>query len=168
MERLIDTLLHYSRLGRAEQAITDVDLERTLHEVYATLSERLDKVELRQPRPLPTLRCDAACIAEVFQNLLSNAIKYNDKAERWVEVGYLGDQGEGHHFYVSDNGIGIPQAHQGQLFHIFRRLHADNAYGGGNGAGLTIVKKIVERHNGRIWVESREGEGSAFHFTLNL
>lgn len=166
LENLVDTLLHYSRLGRAEQAIANVDLERTLHEVCATLGERLAGVELRQPRPLPTLRCDSTCIAEVFQNLLANAAKYNDKAQRWVEVGYLGDQGEGHHFYVSDNGIGIPERHLERVFHIFKRLHADNEYGGGNGAGLTIVKKIVERHDGRIWVESKEGQGSAFHFTL--
>jgi light-regulated signal transduction histidine kinase (bacteriophytochrome) len=84
---------------------------------------------------------------------------------------------EGHHiplsdeaartvFYVKDNGIGIPQEHWSSVFRVFRRLHPRNAYGGGSGAGLTIAKKIVERHRGAIWLDSTVGEGSTFYFTL--
>ena len=118
-------------------------------------------VEMRVPRPLPTLRCDKVRVAEVFRNLISNAIKYNDKPVKWIEVGY-----EAQAFYVSDNGIGVREKHLDAIFRIFKRLHARDKYGGGTGMGLSIVKKIVERHGGRIWVKSKFGEGSRFNFTL--
>jgi light-regulated signal transduction histidine kinase (bacteriophytochrome) len=121
--------------------------------------------------------CDPVQVSEVFSNLISNAIKYNDKVDKWVEIGFLDsvadreieDNSESTTpivFYVRDNGIGIREKHLDAIFRIFKRLHTQNKYGGGTGAGLTIAKKIVERHDGRIWVESRYGEGSTFYFTL--
>ena len=121
-----------------------------------------------------------------FGNLITNAIKYNDKPQKWVEIGYyeqdslddlrapreldtgctLQTQQKFTVFYVCDNGIGIQEKHQDAIFRIFKRLHGRDRFGGGMGAGLTIVKKIVERHQGRIWVESTYGEGSTFHFML--
>ncbi|MBA3923409.1 MAG: cyanobacterial phytochrome A, partial [Nostocaceae cyanobacterium] len=108
-----------------------------------------------------------------FTNLIGNAIKYNDNAEKWVEIGFIeaktvsnGDQIT-HTFYIRDNSIGIPPQHLERIFEIFKRLHPQDQYGGGTGAGLTIVRKIVERHDGKIWVESTPGEGSTFYFTLS-
>jgi light-regulated signal transduction histidine kinase (bacteriophytochrome) len=92
-------------------------------------------------------------------------MKYNDKAEKWIEIG-CENGSRPPVFYVRDNGIGIPPKHVESIFRIFKRLHAREKYGGGTGAGLTIAKKIVERHNGRIWVESAQGEGTTFYFTL--
>jgi len=167
MEVLIDSLLQYSRLGRVDLAIDDVDLNETVAEVLDNLDINLkaDKVDVSIPRPLPTVRCDRVRVGEIFHNLIVNGVKYNDKPQKRVEIGYE----NGHQppvFYVRDNGIGIPEKHHDAIFRIFKRLHARDRFGGGTGAGLTIVKKIVERHNGGIWVESDPGEGSTFYFTL--
>ena len=105
-------------------------------------------------------------MGEIFANLIVNAVKYNDKPQKWIEIGTTRDGGEAPVFYVRDNGIGIPEKHHDAVFRIFKRLHGRDKFGGGTGAGLTIVKKIVERHHGRIWLESSPGEGTTFFFTL--
>jgi signal transduction histidine kinase len=168
METLIDSLLQFSRLGRVDLAIDRVDLNEIVAEILDSLaiSLREERVEVRVPRPLPTVRADRVRVGEIFHNLIVNAMKYNDKAERWIEVGWRENPGGPPVFYVRDNGIGIPEKHQEAVFRIFKRLHGRDKFGGGTGAGLTIVKKIVERHHGRIWVESSPGEGTAFYFTL--
>jgi signal transduction histidine kinase len=184
---------------------------------------------VRVPRPLPTVQSDPILLGELFMNLLTNALKYNDKTEKWVEVGVVetgdrrhetgdtrqetrdretGDRETGDRetrdwetgdgvaasveqgfpitdpvsrvsclvsrvscllspvFYVRDNGIGIPLERQKEIFQIFRRLHERGAYGGGVGAGLTIAQQIVERHGGRLWLESTPGMGTTFYFTV--
>ena len=174
MEDLIDSLLHYSRLGRAELSRQTTNLNELARQSIDTLkiSQPQSSIEFRLPRPLPKVSCDRTQINELFTNLLTNAIKYNDKAEKWVEIGFTqsgkGDPEDPLHyiFYVRDNGIGIPPQHLERVFQIFKRLHTQDQYGGGTGAGLTIVQKIVERHGGKIWVESTLGEGSTFYFTL--
>ncbi len=182
MENLINSLLHYSRLGRAELLRQPTDLNTVVKTAIATLnmSQPDQSVDFRVPRPLPIVSCDRNLINELFTNLISNAVKYNDNPEKWVELGFI-EPGliepessigketvatEDITFYVRDNGIGIPEQHLDKIFGIFRRLHAQDAYGGGTGVGLTIVKKIIERHGGTIWVTSRLGEGSTFYFTL--
>jgi len=171
MENLIETLLYYSRVGRLDLATSDTDLGAVLAEVLDSLQVGIEEeeVEIRVPAPLPTLRCDRARVGEIFRNLITNAAKYNDKPEKWVEIGYHNAAPAGGVppvFYVRDNGIGIRPKHQESIFRIFKRLHGRDKFGGGAGAGLTIVKKIVERHGGRIWVESEEGVGTTFYFTL--
>lgn len=166
MEDLINSLLHFSRLGRVDLNLQSVDLNIVVGNVLDMLSISKEmQVEIRIPRPLPTILCDRIQIAELFTNLISNAMKYNDKAEKWIEIGFLGDQGSDI-FYIRDNGIGIRERHLDNIFRIFKRLHGPSQFGGGTGAGLTIAKKIVERHGGRIWVESTYGKGSTFYFTL--
>lgn len=168
MEALIDSLLHFSRVGRVELSTRPTDLNELVRAALESLQITLreEKVEIRVPRPLPTVRCDRVRVGEVFHNLITNAIKYNDKPAKWVEVGCQEAAGRPTVFHVRDNGIGIPQKHHEAIFRIFKRLHGRDKYGGGTGAGLTIVKKIVARHGGRIWVESRPGEGTTFYFTL--
>jgi light-regulated signal transduction histidine kinase (bacteriophytochrome) len=167
MEDLIDSLLHFSRLGRVDLSMKPTNLNSLIQEILDLLSARIEEtnVEIRIPRPLPTVYCDRIQIGEVFNNLIVNAIKYNDKDQKWIEIGYL-DQSNPVIFYVQDNGIGIRDKHFDAIFRIFKRLHAPHKYGGGTGAGLTIAKKIVERHGGKIWLESTYGEGSKFYFTL--
>ncbi len=168
MEDLINSLLHFSRLGRVELAIYPTNLNQVLQQVLDLLRARIEEtgVHIEIPRPLPIIECDRIQVTEVFTNLISNAIKYSDRADKWVEVGYLDNQQQATVFYVRDNGIGIKEQYLDNIFRIFKRLHGHNHYGGGTGAGLTIVKKIVERHGGKIWVESTFGSGSTFYFTL--
>ncbi len=180
MENLIESLLHFSRLGRVELFMQPIDLNEALKNALDVLriNHTSEALEIRIPRPLPVVLCDPTQINELFTNLISNAIKYNNKAQKWVEIGYLdADSAQltdrltktsAHHpiFYVRDNGIGILEKHLGTIFQIFKRLHASSKYGGGTGAGLTIVRKIVERHHGKIWVESIADVGSTFYFTL--
>ncbi len=190
MDALIESLLHYSRVGRVDLSFRTTDLNQLLAEVLELLKPLIDEVqaEIRIPRPLPTIDCDQVRVREVFHNLISNALKYNVRDHRWVEIGYddtgsyrdrlklqpsiiLDDPSSQPEtapvvLYVQDNGIGIRDKHFEVIFRIFRRLHARDAFGGGTGSGLTIAKKIIERHGGHIWVESVYGEGSKFCFTL--
>ena len=184
MEDLINSLLHYSRLGRAELHLHLTDMNELLAGVLDVLRVSLGKeqVEFRIPRSLPQINCDRTQVSELFTNLISNGIKYNDKTDKWIEIGfldaddpiarqkyleYLEDKELPIIFYIRDNGIGIREKHLDTIFRIFKRLHGQNKYGGGTGAGLTIAKKIVERHGGEIWVESVYRKGSAFYFTLS-
>jgi signal transduction histidine kinase len=173
MEDLINSLLHFCRLGQEQLACEDTDLSAVVQEVLQLLHITLTQqgTDVRLPRPLPVVRCDQARVREVFHNLILNAIKYNDKPHKWVEIGWCHATVEAtgqpaYTFYVRDNGIGIRPQHTETIFAMFKRLHPRDAYGEGTGAGLTIVKRVVERHGGTIWVESIHGEGSTFFFTL--
>ncbi|MGL5877887.1 MAG: ATP-binding protein, partial [Xenococcaceae cyanobacterium] len=182
MENLINSLLHFSRLGRTELSMQKTDLNESIENVIDTLKIgfKEEPIEINIPRPLPIVMCDRVLIGEVFTNLISNAIKYNNNDRKWVEIGWYDEdrskalpslyEGQNRNdrivFYIKDNGIGIREKHQETIFRIFKRLHAAQKYGGGTGAGLTIVKKIIERHGGRIWVESVYGQGSTFFFSL--
>ena len=164
---LIDRLLAYSRIGRTELAVELADVDNILGNVAEDLKPFLEsqRVELRRANKLPKVVCNPLRVGEILQNLIVNGAKYNDKAEKWVEVG-CDENGDIPVFYVRDNGIGIAPQHQENVFRIFKRLHEQSRYGGGTGAGLTIVKKIIERHGGRIWLESAPGEGTTFYFIL--
>jgi len=173
MENLINSLLHFSRLGRVELVMRRTNLQELVESVIEVLKiglKETNNVDIHICQRLPDIKCDRIQISEVFTNLISNAIKYNDKANKLVEIGFLEQQEATNQstitFYVRDNGIGIREKHLDNIFRIFKRLHAASQYGGGTGAGLTIAKKIVERHGGKIWVESTYGEGSTFYFTL--
>jgi two-component system, chemotaxis family, sensor kinase Cph1 len=176
METLINALLRLSQLGQAQLRLEATDLNELVNqviEVFRASQQNSHLMDIRVPRPLPTIQCCQVLVNEVFSNLIGNAFKYNDKAERWVEIGYLD---AGLHlsnqtcvtpvFYIRDNGIGIPEHHLETIFRLFKRLHSQEKYGGGAGAGLAIVKKIIELHEGRIWVESTLTVGSAFYFAL--
>lgn len=169
LESLIDSLLSYSRVGRVDYAVRRVDLHDLVLETIDLLKPSLEQrnARVKIPGRLPEVVADAVRLGEVFNNLISNGVKYNQSAVPEVELGYLeGNPQEGPVFYVKDNGIGIPEHHHETIFRFFKRLHSHNEYGGGTGAGLSIAQKIIERHGGRLWVESQAGQGSTFYFTL--
>ncbi len=165
---LIDKLLAYSRLGRTELSRETVEINTVVDSAFEDMRSQMEEqgIEFRRDCRLPSIYGDPTLIGEVFQNLIGNAIKYNDKMVKTVEVG-CDERSPQTVFWVRDNGIGIPPRHQEKVFHIFKRLHEQSKYGGGAGAGLTIVKKIIERHGGRIWLESTPGVGTTFYFTLS-
>ena len=180
MDSLLDSLLHFSRVGRAALQTEDTDLNELVNESIEMVDARRAEgpTEIAVPRPLPHARCDRVRCREIFVNLLSNALKYNDKPQKRVEIGFIAPH-EVHPrascpsgcadltiYYVRDNGIGIPARYFEQVFKMFKRLHGRDEYGGGTGAGLTIVQKLVERHHGRVWLESTPGMGTTFYFTL--
>lgn len=178
MGRLIDALLRFSRMGQTELNLRALDLNLLIARVVEMqeLSRPEAPLDIWIPRPLPTVQADPILLSEVYNNLLSNALKYNTSETPWVEVGYYNSEEitdmphlpntlKAPVLYVRDNGIGIPEQHWQKIFELFRRLHSQKKYGGGTGAGLTITKKIIERHGGEINVFSST-EGTTFYWTL--
>ncbi len=165
MHNLIDSILHYSRLGRIRDELTEVDLNSLVSEV----------IELVAPPPhititvedvLPRVRCEETRIQELFQNLLDNAIKFMDKPDGQIKIGC--SRKDAHwQCSVSDNGPGIDQKYHEKIFQIFQTLHSRDEMES-TGIGLTVVKKIVELHGGDVWVESQMGAGTTFFFTLPI
>ena len=178
MENTIDSLLHYSRLGRAELVRQPVDLNEIVENVIEMMKiSQPSPVQFQIPRLLPTVTGDLTLITELFTNLISNGIKYHERDPKSIEIGYILPTESDERvpemlnrsqsvFFITDNGIGIRTRHFENIFKIFKRLHPASKYGGGTGAGLTIAKKVVERHGGKIAVVSVLGEGSTFYFTL--
>lgn len=164
MQRLISDLLTYSRVGR-DGARAEVELEGVLADVLQDLRGAIAEAQATVTHdPLPRLRADEQGVRHVFVNLLSNALKFRGAEPPRVHVGAR-PEGDGWHFWVKDNGIGIDPVHFSRLFLLFQRLHGRAEYGG-TGIGLALAKKVVVRHGGRIWIESAPGAGATFHFTL--
>lgn len=165
MSQLLDGLLAFARLSGQQAMLREkTDLNNTLAQVLSALrSEIRQKNATIQLDFLPTLQAHPAQLHQLFQNLISNALKFNDKENPAIYIGYH-KNGEGHHFFVQDNGIGINSRYFDKIFLIFQRLEKQQY--SGTGIGLAICEKVVEQHRGRIWVESVEGKGSTFHFTL--
>ena len=171
--KLISDLLYWSRLNTGEFAHEQLDLDDIVAEVRNSLQEFLDErnARIEVEGPLPTIGGDHARILSLFMNLVVNGIKYNDSAQPIVTIGFQPvDYAERpdvrHLFRVCDNGIGIAPEFYESVFAIFKRLNGEKAYGPGSGAGLSFVKRIVERHGGWIWLESEPGNGTTFYFTL--
>lgn len=170
MESLVDDLLYFSRLSRQELAIQTVDLNTVIRDIELMMEGSLLErgAEIVVPEPLPVITCDVPRVTEVFRNLITNAVKYNKQTKKRVEIGVSDTDGASPVpvFYVRDNGIGIEERFFSDIFRIFKRLNEEDDSVKGTGVGLTFVKKIVERHGGRIWLESEPGAGTTFYFTL--
>lgn len=165
METLLAGLLRYSRLGRVALAIRPLNVNGLLAEIVAAMKFQLDeaKAEVRIDA-LPTCLGDPVQTSQVFANLLDNALKYR-APERPLRISVTGAIRDGQAVYaVADNGVGIAPEHQAKVFDIFHRLNPDTTTG--EGLGLTIAQRVLERQKGKIWVESRAGEGCIFHVSL--
>ncbi|RPI19161.1 MAG: PAS domain S-box protein, partial [Acidobacteriales bacterium] len=165
MRRLITDLLAYSRVADDDEGKTGPVLAQ---EAFQAAMLNLEKM-VRETRgsitcdPLPEVAANSGLLTHIFQNLLENAMKFSGEQPPRIHVS-AESQADGWCFCVSDNGIGIDRRHLEQVFRIFKRLHGDDYEG--TGIGLAVCKKIVERQGGRIWVESEQGHGATFYFTL--
>jgi len=188
MQMLIDDLRRYAKLGQDDDSDQQVDLNAVVDEVLETLKVQItdNDAEVHLATTLPTVKYLHSHATIIFQNLISNAIKYNDNDKKRVEIGIMNevpdstpeiiaDYGKSADscntpqiFFVRDNGIGIAVQHQKKIFEMFQRLHLEDAYGGGTGAGLALVKKTIETHGGTIWVDAKPGEGATFYFCLQM
>ena len=165
MRLLIQDLLEYSRVGSRAKSFELIDCQAVFDKAVLNLTSSIEESSARVTRDtLPTVPCDEMQMAQLFQNLTGNAIKYRDHNP--PEVHFGADRENGNWlFSVRDNGIGIDPQHADRIFRIFERLHGNQDYSG-TGIGLAVCKKIVERHGGRIWVESQPGKGATFYFTI--
>jgi PAS domain S-box-containing protein len=166
LQRMITDLLDYARAGGQAEAITVVDGEALLARVCDALQVAVtESGAIITHGPLPTVQGDVTRIGQVLQNLIGNALKFRGQDLPRIHVSAQ-REGQYWRFAIQDNGIGIDPKQAGRLFQVFQRLHTRSEYPG-TGIGLAICKKIVERHGGRIWVESTPGEGATFYFTIH-
>ncbi|WP_417467534.1 PAS domain-containing protein [Maricaulis sp.] len=167
MQRLIDDLLAYSRMSSQPLQLQAVDLHALLDEVLEQLEASITEAGAELDiEPLPTVCADPLLMRQAIQNLVSNAIKYRGSEPPRIRITASADS-ENWTISVSDNGIGIDPKFFEKIFAPFQRLHSREAYGG-TGIGLAIVRQAIERHEGRIWVESTEGNGSKFCFSIPI
>ncbi len=167
MSHLIDKLLDFSRLGRKPLNRQQVELEPLLHAVIDALAPETAGRQIEWLlADLPFVNADPLLLQQVYANLLGNALKYTARcAIARIEVGSL-DQDGGRVYYVRDNGAGFDMQYADRLFGVFQRLHSETEFKG-TGIGLAIVRRIIERHGGRVWAEAKVDQGATFYFTLD-
>ena len=165
MQSLIQDLLTLSRVNTKGRPFESTDLNGVVTEVLNRLEKQIqEKAATVTTESLPNVMADPKQIHTLFQNLISNALKYNEHPEPAISIGCR-EQENDYCFFIKDNGIGIEPKFYERIFIVFQRLHGRQEYHG-TGVGLTLCKKIVERHGGSISVESEKGQGSTFFFTL--
>ncbi|MEX1240285.1 MAG: PAS domain S-box protein [Cyclobacteriaceae bacterium] len=165
MGQLVDDLLAFSRLGKRTMSESEIDLTKLVHVVLKDFSETGKSRAKICVHPLGTTMADVTLLRQALQNLVSNALKYSSKKDQpEIEIGVIGLDGVPT-YYVKDNGAGFDMAYYQKLFGVFQRLHGQEEFEG-TGVGLAIVQRIIHRHGGTIWAESKEGEGATFYFTL--
>ena len=165
MQRLIRDLLEYSRVGSENQSFEITECERIWQHVMRNLSASIRDHHANVTHdPLPTIYANPTLLTQVFQNLIGNALKFQGSSPASIHVGATA-LSDGWEFFIRDNGIGVPPDQRDRIFAIFQRLHGRSEYPG-TGIGLAICKRIVEKHDGTIWVDSEPGKGSTFYFTV--
>lgn len=167
MQALIDDLLEYSRVGRSEKPFDVIDCNLVFEDACANLQLAIRQDQASVTRgDLPRVRGDSFQLLQLFQNLIGNAIKYRSSEAPMVRVS-ASRQGDSWVFSVQDNGIGIAEQYHARIFQLFQRLHSQKQYSG-TGIGLAICQRIVDRHGGRLWVESEPNRGSTFYFSIPI
>jgi light-regulated signal transduction histidine kinase (bacteriophytochrome) len=166
MALLINDLLTFSQLGRSNVNKTEADMEALAQLVFRENASSEDKKRIRfEVQPLPRVKADATMIHQVWVNLISNAIKFSSKVEEAsIEIGSSRQNGEIVYF-VKDNGAGFDMKYYDKLFGVFQRLHSASDYPG-TGVGLALVQRIIQKHGGRVWAESKENHGTIFYFSI--
>lgn len=162
MDLLIKGILNYSAIENKENQDRFIDLNILIDEIFRTIHIS-EQVEIIIKNPFPKVFGNDFRYKQLFQNLIQNAIKYNDKEKITVEIGNIETDTE-IQYYIKDNGIGIAKKYQTRIFDIFSKLENNDS---SSGIGLSIVKKIIDFYNGTIWLESKEGIGTTFYFTIS-
>ncbi len=167
MGKLIDNLLAFSRFGRAAMKPSPVDMAALANSIFLELTspgqrERIDFIV----GPMPRIQGDPMLLRQVWMNLLGNAVKFSSKKERSVIAVSAGPQGNEFVYSIRDNGVGFDMRYADKLFGVFRCLHSSKEFEG-TGVGLAIVRRIIERHGGRVWAEGEPGKRAVFYFTIN-
>ncbi|MEM7762551.1 MAG: ATP-binding protein [Pseudomonadota bacterium] len=168
-ERMVANLLEFARVSEENESLQNVPLVDSARQALTLLPD-VETAAISIDPSLPTVLAEPASIRVLFQNLFSNALKYNDRKNKMIKVGMASDKQANRNgkpvIFVEDNGIGIDAKSVDKVFKMFSRLHHNDEYGGGSGVGITLVRKIIERHGGEIWLESTPGVGTTFFFTL--
>jgi light-regulated signal transduction histidine kinase (bacteriophytochrome) len=166
MSQLIDDLLAFSGIGRQRVQMTDVDMTALALSAFQSLiSTHLPKAPQLNIKTLPPARGDSAMLRQVFVNLLDNAIKFSRvRKDATIQIGGSCDRDQ-NVYYVKDNGVGFDERYVAKLFGVFQRLHAEEEFAG-NGVGLALVQRIILRHGGKVWAESKLGQGATFYFAI--
>jgi light-regulated signal transduction histidine kinase (bacteriophytochrome) len=166
MRQIILDLLDFSRVGRTENDLEEIDLNKVVNEICGLYHRQIEELEgTVEYHDLPRLTSYKTPIRQIFQNLIGNSLKYHSR-DRVPRIEITSNETDSMiEIAVKDNGIGIAEEYFEKIFIIFQRLHNREEYSG-TGMGLAIAKKIIENMGGKIWVESKEGEGTTFYFTL--
>lgn len=166
MKGLLDAILQYSRINQYKQPFSEVELSEPIQSAIQNLKMTIDQSEAQlEVGVMPKVQADEVQITQLFQNLIANAVKFVEGRKPNIKIWLNRDDEIEYEFAVSDNGIGIEDRYLERIFDIFQRLYPKNHYEG-SGIGLAICKNIVDRHGGKIWVESEVGKGTTFFFTL--
>jgi PAS domain S-box-containing protein len=166
MGQLIDDLLTFSRLGKKEKSVTLLDMEKLVQNVLKDMNHTQEHKKVKITiKKLPAAYGDRAMLTQVYHNLIANALKFSSKKSNpQVEIGFK-KKGKEIIYFVKDNGAGFNMQFIDKLFGVFQRLHTENEFEG-TGIGLSLVKRIIQKHGGRIWAEAAENKGATFSFTL--
>jgi PAS domain S-box-containing protein len=164
MGNLIDDLLNFARMNRKKLTFSRINMEQLVRQVIQEFFENNGKLEIKNEEILPAMG-DHSMITQVWVNLISNALKYSSKNERiYIEIGSY-KQNHENCYYVKDNGVGFNMDYANKLFGVFQRLHKADEFEG-TGVGLALVKRIIQRHRGRVWAEGEVNKGATFYFSL--
>jgi len=166
MQSLLNDLLELSRIGRLVNTPMEVSFSEIVKDALEILHGQIEAshVSIEHKTDNAIVKCDRVRITEVVQNLIDNAIKFmGDQPQPHITIGTIKDEENGNTFFVRDNGIGIDKQYHERIFTLFNKLQPETE---GTGIGLTLIKRIIEIHNGRIWLESELGKGTTFYFTL--
>lgn len=167
MGQLIDGLLSFSRTGRKAMSIEQIDMDAVVNSALNSIVEQNPGIKNKiKVKELPYAYGDRQMMQQVYSHLLSNAVKFTSKkANPEIEVGFSGDENSTLTFYVKDNGAGFDTRYANSLFGVFQRLHGQKDFQG-NGVGLALCKRIINRHGGDIWADAEVDKGATFYFTL--
>ena len=163
IKNLIHDLLEFARASQQPQPFKEIKVQKIIEDVFDLIGDA--KAAVRIEEPLPSISCDYSQMVQLFQNLLINAVKFQNTNAPEVVIASE-EEPDFYKFTIKDNGIGIEEKYFGKIFQVFQRLHTKEQFPG-TGLGLAICKKIVERHGGKIWVESQLGKGTSLCFTIS-